>query len=68
MTTKPPTKEDFLEALRQKGINNLDDLVDAIMPETGGYVHDQDDGIYFFEFDMPSDRKWKLTYTIPGMV
>ena len=37
MVTKGPTKEEFLEALRQKGINNLEDLVDAVMPETGGY-------------------------------
>ena len=37
MTTKQPTKEEVLEALHQKGINNLEDLVDAIMPETGGY-------------------------------
>ena len=37
MVTKGPTKEEFLEALRQKGINNLEDFVDAIMPETGGY-------------------------------
>ncbi len=37
MATKGPTKEEFVEALRQQGINNLDDLVDAILPETGGH-------------------------------
>jgi len=37
MVTKKPTKAEFVEALREKGINNLEDLVDAIMPETGGY-------------------------------
>jgi hypothetical protein len=36
-TEKSPTKEEALEALRKKGINNLEDLVDAMIPETGGY-------------------------------
>lgn len=31
------TKEELLEALSKNGINSLEDLVDAIMPETGGY-------------------------------
>ncbi len=39
MVTKRPTKEEFLEALRQQGINNLEDFLDAILPETGGYGH-----------------------------
>ena len=34
---KSPTKAEFLEALKKKGINNLEDLADAVMPETGGY-------------------------------
>ena len=34
---KAPTKAEFLEALRKKGINNLEDLADALMPETSGY-------------------------------
>ncbi len=42
MTTEktPPTKAEFLEALSKNGINNLEDLVDAILPETGGYSWD----------------------------
>ena len=42
-----PTKEEFVEALRNKGINNLEDLVNVIWPETGGYAwyDDVDEGI-----------------------
>ena len=36
-TDKLPTKEEFLNALREKGINDLEDFVDVIFPETGGY-------------------------------
>ena len=39
-TEKAPTKADFLAALEKKGIKNLEDLIDVIMPEpdeTGGY-------------------------------
>ena len=36
-TEKSPTKAEALEELRKKGINNLEDLVDTIIPETGGY-------------------------------
>ena len=36
-TEKALTKEELLEALSKNGINSLEDLVDAIMPETGGY-------------------------------
>ena len=36
-TEKAPTKAEALEELKKKGINNLEDLVDAIIPETGGY-------------------------------
>ena len=43
MATENPTKEQFLKALNEKGINNLEDLLDAIMPETGGFVHAEDD-------------------------
>ena len=38
MASQGPTKEDFLEALKKNGINSLEDLVDAIMPETGGFM------------------------------
>ncbi len=37
---KAPTKEEFLAALSETGINNLEELVEAIIPEaneTGGY-------------------------------
>ncbi|MCH8799419.1 MAG: hypothetical protein IH963_00770 [Chloroflexi bacterium] len=40
-TQKAPTKAEFLQALSKNGIKNLEDLVDAIMPETnetGGYI------------------------------
>ena len=36
-TEKILTKEELLEALKNNGINSLEELVDAIMPETGGY-------------------------------
>ena len=36
-TEKTPTKAEFLEALRKNGIKSLEDLVDVILPETGGY-------------------------------
>lgn len=34
---KSPSKAEALEALRKKGINDLEDLIDAMIPETGGY-------------------------------
>ena len=37
MASQQPTKEEFLEALNQEGINTLEDLWDAIFPETAGY-------------------------------
>ena len=43
---KAPTKEEFLALLRKKGINSLEDLVDAIMPET------DETGGYAFKIDM----------------
>ena len=39
-TNKAPTKKEFLEALNKKGINSLEDLVNAIMPETGGFSYE----------------------------
>ena len=39
-TEKATTKAEFLAALSKKDINNLEELVDAIMPEadeTGGF-------------------------------
>ena len=38
-TDKSPTKAEALEELKKKGINNLDDLGDAMIPDTGGYVN-----------------------------
>ena len=38
---KAPSKEEFLAALSKKGINSLEDLIDALMPEsdeTGGFL------------------------------
>ena len=43
-TKKAPTQEEFLDALRKNGINSLEDLANAILPETGGYEwYDSDD-------------------------
>ncbi len=43
-TDDAPTKEEILEALGKNNINNIEELVDALMPETGGYAwHDRDD-------------------------
>ena len=36
-TENTPTKEEILENLSKNGINNLEDLIEALMPETGGY-------------------------------
>ena len=36
-TEKEMTKEELLEAFNKNGIHTLEDLVDAMMPETGGY-------------------------------
>ena len=36
-TEKELTKEELMEALNKDGINTLEELVDALMPETGGY-------------------------------
>ena len=44
-TDKAMTKAEFLEALKEKGINNLEDLVEAIMPDTAGYVDIMRDSI-----------------------
>ena len=46
-TEKAPTRDELMEELSKKGINNLVELLDAIMPdETGGFTIDQTDGIY----------------------
>ena len=57
-TEKAPTKEEFLAALSETGINNLEELVEAIIPEaneTGGYrfiinmdASDDDEGEFGF--------------------
>jgi hypothetical protein len=37
-TEKAPTRDEIMEELSKKGINNLVELLDALMPdETGGY-------------------------------
>ncbi|MCH8799418.1 MAG: hypothetical protein IH963_00765 [Chloroflexi bacterium] len=46
-THKAPSKAEFLEALKKKGINTLEDLIEAIMPETdetGGFLMDMGEG------------------------
>ena len=57
-TQQQPTKKEFLEALSKKGITNLEDFVDTILPETGGYHQAE----YFFEFDVPTGP-FKITFT-----
>ncbi len=40
-TNKAPNKADILAALKKNGINSLEELIDAVMPETdetGGYI------------------------------
>ena len=37
MATEALTKEEWLEAMRQQGINTLEELADSIFPETGGF-------------------------------
>ena len=59
-TDKTPTKAEFKEALSKKGINNLEDLIDAMIPETAGFVYDIDMASYsipmwrYFGIDVPS--------------
>ena len=36
-TEKEMTKEELLEAFNKNGIHTLEDLIDTMMPETGGY-------------------------------
>ena len=36
-TDKAPSRADFLEALKENGINSLEESVDADFPETCGY-------------------------------
>ena len=36
-TDQELTKEELLEAFKKNGINTLEDLLDALMPETSGY-------------------------------
>jgi len=55
-TEKPPTKADFLAAMEKKGIKNLEDLIDAVMPEpdeTGGYIWDNAGGFDPADGDEP---------------
>ncbi len=57
-TEKAPTKAEFLEALKKNGINNLEDLLNAIMPETGGFIQD-------YVSEENSELRFPLA-TIPG--
>ena len=44
-TEKAPTRDEIMEELSKKGINNLVELLDALMPdetETGGFVVETD--------------------------
>lgn len=57
-TDKAPSKAEFLEALRQKGITTLDELLDAIMPETGGYDYEKADDMSGWEHPASSLAKF----------
>ena len=63
----PPTKEEFLAALSENGINNLGELVEAIIPdnETGGYRFIIDENSGFGdenEFDFTPHRLHVLRF------
>ena len=66
-TNKAPTKADFLAALEKKGIKSLEDLIDALMPEsdeTGGYVWEDAGGFDPADGDIGDAakiamRKWR---------
>ena len=54
-----PTKAEFLEALKKKGINNLEDLADALMPETGGYrSYKRFNSMFSFWAEMAEENDW----------
>ena len=59
---KVPTKEEFLEALKKKGINNLEDLADVLLPETGGYRSvdrsNRPNNFSSFWFGMAQENDW----------
>ena len=58
-TDKVPTKAEFLEALSKKGIHNLEDLIDVIMPETGGYVLETADDMSGWEPSAMAVPMWR---------
>ena len=61
-TEKAPTKAEFLAALSKKGINSLEELVDAIMPET-----DETGGFSSFMSEENEDaEKWLRSLKAPG--
>ena len=64
------TKEEFLEALHQEGIDSLEDWVDYLMPdETGGYAHSEENlkiGGRACTIKTPRGPI-QINYTIPGM-
>ena len=61
-TEKATTKAEFLAALSKKDINNLEELVDAIMPEadeTGGFSS-------FMSEENEDAEKWLRSLKAPG--
>ena len=61
-TEKATTKAEFLAALSKKGINNLEELVDVIMPET-----DDTGGFSSFMSEENEDaEKWLRSLNAPG--
>ncbi len=61
-TEKAPTKAEFLAALSKKGINSLEELVDAIMPEA-----DEAGGFSSFISEENEDaEKWLRSLKAPG--
>ena len=48
----PQTKEQFIEGLRNHGVNNLEELADVLYGETGGFSKTGGDWIDWWQFLM----------------
>ena len=61
-TEKAPTRDELMEELSKKGINNLVELLDALMPEeneTGGFSS-------FISEENEDAEKWLRSLKAPG--
>ena len=63
-TEKAPTRDEVMEELSKKGINNLVELLDALMPnetETGGYQQQSEENVPGIELELGrKDRSFVL--------